>query len=303
MRQGPAAPLRSSAGRAWRAPTDALVVAALSGFAVLGLVAHGRVPGWRSVVLGNLAAAAVYLLAVGVAGRLRAPAGRAALRAAAVCGALAYLFSAVAPLQLVVHGRWLDGELIRAEQAVFGGQPTLWLQRITWPWLTELMMFAYVVYVLLYPLVCGAIWHAAGEAALEHCLLGLTVANVVCDVGFIAFPVAGPTYYMRDAFTVPLDGWLFTAAGELIRAKLHFAGGSLPSPHCAAATVLWAMALRYRHTLALALAPVVLMLYLSTFYCRYHYVSDAVAGIAVGAMAVVATNRLVSSWADNGGGR
>jgi membrane-associated phospholipid phosphatase len=272
--------------------TDALVLTALVLFALFAVASRHRVPSWRAVALANLGVAVAYLVAGGVARRLRRPAVRAALRGVAVCGTLAYLFSAVDPLQLVVRGRWLDGGVVALEQAVFGAQPTVWLQRFVRPWLTEWMMFAYVGYLALYPLVCGAVWRRRGDGALEHCLLALAVVNVVCDVGFIVLPVAGPMAFIGDTYTVPLRGWVFTSLGELIRANLHYVGGSLPSPHCAAATVLWAMAWRYRRRLAVALVPLVLTLYLSTFYCRYHYVSDAVAGIAVAVVAVIGLARL-----------
>jgi membrane-associated phospholipid phosphatase len=261
--------------------TDTLVLGALAAFAVLALAARQQVAGWGMVVIANLGVAVVYAAAVAAARRLRQPAWRSGLRAASVCAAVAYLFSAVAPLQLVLRGRWLDGDVLALEQWLSGVQPTVWLQRLVSPWLTEWMMFAYVAYVALYPLVCVAIWRSDGEPALEHCLLGLTAVNVACDVGFVVFPVAGPMAYMRDAYTVPLFGGVFTAIGELIRSNLHYVGGSLPSPHCAAATVLWAMTWRYRRRLALALAPIVLTLYVATVYCRYHYVSDGVAGVLV----------------------
>jgi membrane-associated phospholipid phosphatase len=276
--------------------TDALALGALLLLAITAAACRGRVPAWRSIVLGNAAVALAYLIAAAAARWVRRPAAGAALRAGAVCGALAYLFSAVAPLQLVIHGRWLDGAVIALEQAVLGVQPVIWLQRLVRPWLTEAMMFAYVAYVVLYPLVCAAIWRV--EGALERCLLALAVVNVVCDLGFIVLPVAGPVPFLGDAFTVPLRGWVFTWMGELIRTELHYVGGSLPSPHCAAATVLWVMAWRYRRPLAVALAPLVLTLFAATVYCRYHYASDAVAGIAVAAVALA----VLTPWARRGGG-
>jgi membrane-associated phospholipid phosphatase len=270
--------------RPWPASTDALVLGALLLFAITAAACRSRVPAWRTVVLGNAAVAAGYLVAGAAARRVRRPAAGAALRAGTVCGALAYLFSAVAPLQLVIHGRWLDGAVIAFEHSALGAQPTLWLQRFVRPWLTEWMMFAYVAYILLYPLVCAAIWRVDG--ALERCLMALAAVNVTCDLGFIVLPVAGPVPFLGDAFTVPLRGWVFTWMGEMIRTNLHFVGGSLPSPHCAAATVLWVMAWRHRRWLALALAPIVATLYVSTVYCRYHYASDAVAGIVVAVVAL-----------------
>ena len=266
--------------------TDAIILSALLGFAALAVVARRKVPSWPLVAAADAGAAGLYAIAVRVSGRLGSRSAAALVRVATVCGALAYLFSAAAPLQHVLHAGWLDARLIAIEQAAFGVQPTTWLQAITTPWLTEWMMFAYVAYLALYPAVCTTLWRRGGEPLLEPALAALTVANVACDVGFVVLPVAGPMAFMGDTYTVPLAGWAFTTLGELIRTKLHYVGGSLPSPHCAAATVLWLAAWRGARGLAIALVPLVLTLLVATVYCRFHYASDAVSGVAVGFMAL-----------------
>jgi membrane-associated phospholipid phosphatase len=277
-------------------PVDLLILATIGVFAGLAVIFCRRVDGWLVMVAKDLAAAAVFLAAVVATRRIRQGWAWFLARTAAVSLACAWLFGAVARLQLIVHGRWLDGVVLGFEERLFGVQPTIWLERFIRPWLTEWMMFAYVVYIALYPLVCLVIYQRRGERALEECLLALGLANVACDLGFILFPVAGPAAFMGTTYTVPLDGWMFTAVGEFIRTKLHYVGGSLPSPHAAAATVMWAMCWRYSRRLAWALVPVILTLYVATFYCRYHYLTDAIAGIATAAAALALTPRLMRWW-------
>jgi len=275
---------------------DVLVLGAIAVFVMLAVVFHRRVDGWLFLVAKDLAATAVFLAAVVWTGRIRPGWAWFVARTATVSLAYAWLFGTVAKLQLIVHGHWLDGAVLGFEDRLFGVQPTIWLERFIRPWLTEWMMFAYVVYLLLYPLVCVVIYRGHGARALEECLLALGLANVACDLGFILFPVAGPTAFMGTAYAMPLDGWFFTAVGEFIRTKLHYVGGSLPSPHAAAATVMWAMSWRYNRRLAWVLAPVVLTLYVATFYCRYHYLTDAAAGIATAMAALAVTPRLMWWW-------
>lgn len=283
-------------GRVRLEATDALVLATIACFALLALVFRGRIEGWPGLVAWDLVAAAIFLAGVVVTGRVRHRWVWFVAKTATVSLAFAWLFGAVDRLQLILHGGWLDGLVLDLEARVFGVQPTLWLENFIRPWLTEWMMFAYVVYIGLYPLVCFVIYRRHGARALEECLLALGIANVACDLGFILFPVAGPTAFMGSAYTVPLDGWLFTAVGEFIRTKLHYVGGSLPSPHAAAATVMWAMSWRYSRRLAWVLAPVVLTLYVATFYCRYHYLTDTVAGIATAVVALTVAPRLMRWW-------
>jgi len=276
---------------------DVPILGALAALA-LGAGLSGRwVPQGPELLARTLAAGGAYLAALWLVQRLGRRPAAFALRAAAVMLALAYLFGAVAPLQLVLRGRWLDQQVLDLEQAVFGVQPTLWLERAVSPWLTEWLMFTYVVYLALYPALCLLLWRRHGEEALERLLLALSLANVACDLGFILYPVAGPLPFMGQAYTVPLDGWLWTWLGEMIRSKAHYVGGTIPSPHCAAGTVMWGMAWLYHRGWFWALAPVILSLYVSTVYGRFHYLTDAVAGIAVALLALGASRPLLRAWA------
>ncbi len=298
---GPGAgPVRDPGGGRARGPrvgaVDGLLIGVLAAFTALGVVFHSRVDGWLGLAAANLGAATVVLAAMVLARRIRNGVGRAAVRTIVVSLAVAYLFGAVDRLQLIFHEHWLDESVLSFEQAVFGVQPTLWLERFTRPWLTETMMFTYVVYIVLYPVVCGVIYWRAGEDALERCLFTLALVNVLCDAGFIVFPIAGPSAFIGGQFTIPLKGYVFAAAGEFIRSRLHYVGGSLPSPHCAAATVLWVMAWRHHRRFAWAIAPIIAILYVATFYCRYHYVSDAVAGILTALVALAIAPALLRCW-------
>ena len=86
---------------------------------------------------------------------------------------------------------------------------------------------------------------------------------------------------------------------EWIRANIHTAGGSVPSPHCAVATVMWFMARKYTKRGFIWLAPVILSLYVSTVYGRFHYLSDMVLGIAAAALVIVAAPALERAWNRN----
>jgi membrane-associated phospholipid phosphatase len=276
--------------------TDGLILFTLAFFSLLALLFAGRVEGWGLLILKNIGVAIGYLLVVYFSQRANTKFLRFFLRVAAVTLTYAYLFGAVDKLQLIIHGRWLDEYVLDAEQYVFGVQPTLWLEHITTPPLTEWMMFAYVFYVPMYPVLCGIIYYVRGDVAMEDYFFTLGIANILCDIGFILFPVAGPIATLGSLYTVPLNGYVFTYLGELMRSNLHYVGGTIPSPHAAAATVMWLMAYRYHRPSFYVLTPVVLTLYVSTFYARYHYVTDAVVGVAVAFLAFALVPSLIRGW-------
>jgi membrane-associated phospholipid phosphatase len=289
--------------------TDGLILTTLALFTLLALLFSFKVEGWWMLAVKNVGVAVLYVACILLSSRIAHRFWRFFVRVAAVTLTYAYLFGAVDKLQLILHGEWLDYLVLDLEQYLFGVQPTLWIQQYTTPWLTEWMMFSYVIYVPLYPLLCGIIYYLRGEIAMEDYFFTLGVTNILCDLGFILFPVASPLYYIKDLYTVPLDGYFFTYLGELMRSQLHYAGGSIPSPHAAAATVMWMMAYRYYRPAFYVLAPVILTLYISTFYGRYHYLTDAVIGIAVAFLALALVPVLlrwwdrITEWCDRGADR
>ena len=148
--------------------TDALILGALALFSLLALAFFPSVPGWPILILKNAVVAAVFLGAVYVTPRVQNRVLRFFVRVAAITLSFAYLFGAVDKLQLIFHKEWLDYYILDLEQYLFGVQPTLWIQKFTTPWLTEWMMFSYVIYVPLYPVLCGIIYFTRGELPMEE---------------------------------------------------------------------------------------------------------------------------------------
>src|ERR1019366_7229612 len=221
-------------GRVELRAADGVILASLAVFSLLAVGGRAAVEGCPLLVARNLCVSAAVLISAAVTPRIRRPLLAFLLRTATVTLSYAYLFSAVAGLQLILHGRFRDDLVLAFEARLFGVEPTLWMERFITPFLTEWMMFCYVIYLPLYPVLCTILWVKRGEAAAEEYFFTLGLTNVLCNAGFILFPVASPMYWMPDRYRVPLHGWIFTWAGELIRTRAHYAGGSLPSPHAAA---------------------------------------------------------------------
>lgn len=287
---------RFTLGKLQLRATDGLILATLTLFSLVAIIFSYRIEGWWILVLKNLTVAIAYIAFNHVSELVSAKFWKFFLRVAAVTLAYAYLFGAVDKFQLLIHGKWMDDYVLDFEQWIFGVQPTLWLEDFISKPLTEWMMFSYVIYVPMYPVLCGIIYYLRGELAMEDYFFTLGFTNILCDFGFILFPVASPMYYIKHLYTVPLDGWIWTSLGELMRKYLHFAGGSIPSPHTAAATIMWVMAYRYHRPSFWVLSPIVLSLYISTFYCRYHYVMDAVMGVLIAFLALAVTSVLIKLW-------
>lgn len=205
----------------------------------------------------------------------------AVLHAFATVALFGIIFNMMAPFQHVIVRGWMDAPLLAAEQRLLGFDLSIWMQQITHPWLTEWFMFAYMIYVPLLPVMALIAWHYRGVEGSHEYALNIVLSYSLCYLGFMLFPVASPLFYHPQLYTVPLDGGFFTWTSEILRTKGHYAGGSLPSPHCAAGTVILLTLYRSNRKWFYVAVPVILSLYVATVYGRFHYIEDGIAGIAV----------------------
>ncbi|MFM8568766.1 MAG: phosphatase PAP2 family protein [Candidatus Kapaibacterium sp.] len=259
---------------------------------VLTLVFAADIPDWKSHCAGYVVAAVAYTAAVAAGNRFSHEFLRVCIHTAAVTLLFSYLFGAVHSLQHIVVPGWMDAQVLAFETAFTGRDATLYFQDHMSPTVTEVMMFAYISYVPLLPLISLICFWSADHRAAQDYLFSLSYSYILCYIGFMLYPVASPLYHQRELYSIPFEGGVFTWFGEWMRHNVHFAGGSLPSPHCAASTVMLGMMWRYNRRLFRPLFPLVILIYVSTVYGRYHYVSDGVAGIVAGAIVLATSSKL-----------
>lgn len=276
--------------------TDVLLLGTTLLFTLLPLIFPSRIKGWLGLVLANGLAVFIYLEANVLEQRSEKRFVKFLLRTGSVQLFLFYIYNISLRLQHVFFAHWNDQAVIDLEQSLFGVQPTIWIQRFITPWLTEWMSFCYVFYVPIYPLLGAIIYYKRGEREMEDYLFYLGFAIILCTIGSTLFPVAGPMRKIGELYDIPLRGYIFTAVGEFIRNHIHVPGGAFPSIHCAAASIMWWIAYRYSRVSFYFLAPVILSLYISTVYGRFHYLIDVIAGIAVALLTMALGHVLIKEW-------
>jgi membrane-associated phospholipid phosphatase len=212
---------------------------------------------------------------------------RIVLQASFVFSFFAYFFGLSSKFQFILHTQWQDAKLIELDRIFFGNELSLILEKFTTPYLTEAMMFAYVFYLPLLVITAILIFKSAGDNGLEEYLFMLSLSYAFCYIGFILFPVASQMYFMPEKYSIPIEGGFFTYLSELIRHNLHYPGGSLPSPHCAAATVILWACYKNSRKIFFVILPSIMLLYISTVYGRFHYFIDSLTGILTGYMAIL----------------
>jgi hypothetical protein len=276
--------------------TDIIFLSSLLFFSVITILFNAQIPGTWTQVLKNMIVGLVYLGTIHLHQQTSSRALRFWIRMTSAQLMFAYVFPLITPLQLIISKNWNDPVILNLEQAVFGVQPTIWIQKFISPALTEWMMFSYVMYLPLYPILCGILYFKHSELHMEDFVFKLAFANLLCDLGFILYPVAGPFYKIANRFTVPLKGYFFTFVGEYIRIHFQGIGASIPSPHCAISTIMWITAYRYHRPTFYMISPIILSIYVSAFYSRYHYLSDVLFGILAGVATLIVVPFLMKSW-------
>lgn len=275
----------------WLDGADVVTLGGLVAFTLLAVAFHGRLASPVTLLAANGLFIVLYIASLAALPRLRRPWPRFSLRTAMVQISFLQIYKAANELQLVFFG-WQDDRVLAWEQAVLGFQPLVALQKLFTPALNEWMFFVYVFYIVIYPALGAIIFFKRGEAANEDYLFRLGLVNLVCAAGFLLFPVASPMYWpkVRELLTEPLTAGMFGSIAEFIRAHVHQPGGSVPSPHCAVATVMWLSAFKYARRSFYWLGPIILSLYASTVYGRFHYLTDMVAGVAAGIVVTLAVS-------------
>jgi membrane-associated phospholipid phosphatase len=263
---------------------------------VLEIVFRSNVNGWQILVVKN----AIVLLAVfGALWGIQNISSNLLQSLSRILGysmIISFIYREMGSIIHIFFLHWLDPRINSVEFAVFGWYPTEWFQTIARPWLNELMMFAYVIYGLLIPVAAFFCYKMGKKEGLERYLTELTLTNILCYVCYILLPVAGPSRSLPPGHPVPMDGLFFTSLVELMKTNFHLPGGAFPSAHCAVSTVMLAAVYRNHRRVGLAFSPLVLLIYVSTVYGRFHYVTDVLGGISTALFALWAAPKLQSAF-------
>ena len=194
-------------------------------------------------------------------------------------------FEEVSHLSFLLRDGWQDHYLLQLEAWLFSVPPTVWLGRLGSPLVTEFMEVGYFSYFVLFLIVGGVLYSQEDKHAFRQVMDATVLSYLICYAAFILFPTEGPAYTLaaQHSFQLPGTGpfhWLVM----LIQKNAGVHGNAFPSAHVAGAVVALIFAWRYAPVLGLSLTPLVILLCFGAVYDRYHYLSDVVAGIIIGAV-------------------
>ncbi|WP_420449468.1 phosphatase PAP2 family protein [Candidatus Palauibacter sp.] len=264
-------------GREGLLPVDRVTIGYFACTGVISLV-FGGLPG-----AGIAAAHALVVFGITRLGRWHPRAGLAAIARAAYAVLLTpLLYAELAVLNRFLTQRYFDTTVQAWDAALFGGQPSMDLS--AWlPWLSfsEVLHLGYFAYYAIVPIAVLGVYATRGVEALQRTALAVAAAFFVSYLIFMFFPVAGPRYEFTQIGGRISDGTLFGIVHGILEAGSS-KGTAFPSSHIAASLAAVVAAGREdRRWFWLLIVPE-LALTVGTVYGRFHYATDALAGILLG---------------------
>jgi membrane-associated phospholipid phosphatase len=210
------------------------------------------------------------------------------------------IFAIFDSLEYVVHAvnpQDMDPLLIRLDFLLFGGHPTVMLEGIMHPLLTDALQIAYSSYYLL-PFAIGIVLLTQKrDQEFDHALFMIMLCFYLSYAGYLLFPAIGPRFTITHLQTTELKGLILTAPiQELLNRLEGIKRDAFPSGHTAIALTVLFLAFKFEKKLFWLFLPLVSALIFSTVYLRYHYVVDVLAGIILTALTLFFGGAYYGYW-------
>ncbi len=279
---GPAAAAQPSQTRFW--PVDKLILAylAFTTFLVLGW--------WRCLpqapAIAALHALAVALLIFEV--KRPNPTSRGfrnwyPLLYVAAC------YKEMALLIPAVRGSSADQFLANLDFRLWSANPTVWLERIQTPALTEFLQIVYTLFVPAVLLVPFLIWMRRRYENFQYYAFLIALGFLASYAGYLLVPARGPRFLLASLQHAPLRGlWLFGGMQASLDRLESAHYDCFPSGH----TELTILACWGSRLVSKGLFRAYLFytppLIFATVYLRYHYSVDVLAGAALALVLILA---------------
>ncbi|MCK9276098.1 MAG: phosphatase PAP2 family protein [Syntrophales bacterium] len=181
----------------------------------------------------------------------------------------------------LINPKDVDYLLIEVDRILFSGQdPTVLLESVTFPALTEFLQIIYASFYLLPFSFCLFLYLKGRRKTFHIAASVIIIGFYISYAGYFLTPAVGPRYTLADLQNIELTGlWSF----GFIRSMLDDATGVMrdccPSGHTMLSLMTVFLALRYERGFSRIAIPWTLFLVFSTVYLRYHYFVDIIAGI------------------------
>ncbi len=192
-----------------------------------------------------------------------------------------------------LHQQDYDPILIQWDYALLGVHPTVFLERVMSPWLTEYLQLAYTAFYFCPAVLIVVLVVQRKRQALDYYLTLLAIAFFISYIGYLLVPALGPRFYLAHLQTRPLEGvYLFSKIQHVLNELENIQWDAFPSGHTAIILLVVYFAYYHFRRFFWVMIPISVSLIFSTVYLRYHYVVDVIGGILLALISIGLTRWL-----------
>ena len=198
------------------------------------------------------------------------------------------------------HARF-DQALANLDFSFWGANPTVWLERVYSPALTEYLQFIYTLFVPVVLFVPWIMWRRKKYTEFRYMSFLLALGFLVSYLGYILVPARGPRYLLEHLQTLPLKGmWLFDSMQTTLNRIESDHYDCFPSGHVEMTVLACWLSRSVSPQLFRAYFLYTLCIVFATVYLRYHYTVDLLAGVLVAVFLILAAPVLYRRLAEKG---
>jgi membrane-associated phospholipid phosphatase len=184
----------------------------------------------------------------------------------------------------LVNPHDVDSIVILIDRFLFHGHdPTVLLERITFPLLTEVLQIAYASFYFLPLTLCLLLYFKRSPLDFHINASTILMGFYLSYIGYYLLPAIGPRFTLNHLQSFPLTGVLIF---NFLRNSLNIAEGMMrdccPSGHALVSLLAILLARRYHRAFFPAATLWGALIISSTVYLRYHYVTDIIEGVILG---------------------
>lgn len=187
-----------------------------------------------------------------------------------------------------------DTHLLKYDILILGVDPTVWFEKYSSGFLTELFAVSYASYYILPSLTFIMIYTLKGGDSFlksRNYLLAYCIGLYAAFVFYALLPAAGPDLAFPENYTIPLTG-ITPFTTEFLKNLAQYlkdteARNTFPSMHFAVLLVINYFSFLYRRNYFwFCTLPLGILLAVATVYLRQHYFVDLLGSIPIAALSI-----------------
>ena len=263
-------------------PVDKLILAYFAATSALTLVFYSRIPeAWWLLLIKAIAVTVLFLAwrsnsMVSWLFRNWYP----AFYVAACYKEMNYLIPAIRP-------HTYDAALARIDLAIFRVNPTVWIERLHHPVLTEYLQLVYSMFIPAILVVAYVFWRQRRFREFRYYGFLISIGYLVSYLFYFLVPARGPRFLLAHLHHSQLHGlwtsdWFRHVLDNL--EGIHY--DCFPSGHTELTLLAWWMSIRLSRRFFFAFTIFTASQIFSTVYLRYHYLIDLAAGALIAALLI-----------------